>query len=53
MATNTQRITTLESWRKARTDAKDKAVDAAIAALCVELYAISGPPRVVAPIRAW
>ena len=27
--------------------------DATLAALCVELSAISGPPRVVAPIRAW
>lgn len=32
---------------------RDLAEDAAIAALCVELSAISGPPRVVAPIRAW
>jgi hypothetical protein len=32
---------------------RDLAEDAAIAALCVELSAISGPPRVVAPIRGW
>ena len=29
------------------------AEDATLAALCVELSAVSGPPRVVAPIRAW
>jgi hypothetical protein len=27
--------------------------DEALAALCVELSAVSGPPRMVAPIRAW
>jgi hypothetical protein len=32
---------------------RDLAEDAAIAALCVELSAIAGPPRGVAPIRAW
>jgi len=31
----------------------DNAEDATLAALCVELSAIAGPPRVVAPIRAW
>lgn len=35
-----------------RMDWKD-AEDAALAALCVELSAISGPPRVIASIRAW
>jgi hypothetical protein len=29
------------------------AEDATLAALCVELSGISGPPRVVAPIRTW
>lgn len=39
-------------FHNVRTDGND-VEDATLAALCVELSAISGPPRVVAPIRAW